>query len=251
MKNIEFSIHPDLKGIKEIEPIPSKINIPEWYKKIPLNSSNNLRDRTIKACIPVLDAITAGYLLRLPQDMVIQQKLEKDEKGNDKTCLSFGLEGNQYIYARGLNLNGHAEAHHVEQVGGFNSFYSNKTQNQGVPKILNPWFIKTPPGYSCLFIPPMHRETNDIIQILPGIVDTDLFPQQVNFPFHFNGDKNQNLNIILKMGTPYVQVIPFKRENWKMKINYKFHNANTLLTKWALKVAEIYKTLIWNKKSWK
>jgi hypothetical protein len=31
MKNIEFSIHPDLKGIKEIEPVPAKSIIPWCY----------------------------------------------------------------------------------------------------------------------------------------------------------------------------------------------------------------------------
>ena len=250
MKNIEFSIHPDLKGIKEIEPVPAKSIIPEWYKKISITSDENLRNRTIKACIPVLDAVTAGYLLRLPQDMVIQQNL-KDDDGNPRTSVSFGLEGNQWILAKGYNLNNGAEPHNVDQVGGKNTFYSKKTQNQGVPKILNPWVIKTPPGYSCIFLPPLHRETNDIFEILPGVVDTDLFPQQVNFPFHFNGEKNKDLKIILKMGTPYVQVIPFKREAWKMSTNYKHDKLNTKLALWSLKIAEIYKSLVWKKKSWK
>lgn len=250
MKNIEFSIHPDLKGIKEIEPVPAKSIIPEWYKKISITSDENLRNRTIKACIPVLDAVTAGYLLRLPQDMVIQQNL-KDDDGNPRTSVSFGLEGNQWIFAKGYNLNNGAEPHNVDQVGGKDTFYSKKTQNQGVPKILNPWVIKTPPGYSCIFLPPLHRETNDIFQILPGVVDTDIFPQQVNFPFHFNAEKNKDLKIILKMGTPYVQVIPFKRETWKMSTNYKHDKLNTKLALWSLKIAEVYKTLVWKKKSWK
>lgn len=251
MKLIEFSAHPELEGVEEIKPIPAKASIPEWFKKVPITFSKNLRSRSIKACLPVLDSITAGYLLRLPQDIVIQENIEKDEEGNLKTFISFGLEDNQYIYARGLNLNGNAEQHSLEQVGGKDSFYAKKTGKIAVPKILNPFKIKTPPGYSCLFIPPMHRETNDIIQILPGIVDTDLFPQHVNFPFHFNADRNQNINTVLKMGMPYVQVIPFKRDEWKMNVNYKFKETNSALTKWSLKAIEIYKTWVWQKKSWK
>lgn len=251
MKIIEFSAHPDLKDIEQIKPIPAKGLIPDWYKKVPMNLSKNLKDRSIKACIPVLDSITAGYLLRLPQDIIIQEKIDKDEEGNDITFLSFGLEGNEYIYAKGLNLNGHAETHDVAQVGGKDSFYGKKVTNQKIPKILNPFVIKTPPGYSCLFVPPMHRESNNLIQILPAIVDTDLFPHHINFPFHFNADGVKSLNTILKMGMPYVQVIPFKRDSWKMKVNYKFDKTHNAFVRWSLKAIEIYKTWVWQKKSWK
>jgi hypothetical protein len=126
MKLIEFSAHPDLKGAEEIKPIPAKNSIPEWFKKIPTTLSKDLRHRSIKACLPVLDSITAGYLLRLPQDIVIQENFEKNEEGNMQTRICFGLQGNEYVYIKGMNLNGNAEEHEPAQVGGKDSFYAKK-----------------------------------------------------------------------------------------------------------------------------
>ena len=251
MKLIEFSAHPDLKDIEEIKPIPAKGLIPDWYKKISMTIDKGLKNRSIKACIPVLDSITAGYLLRLPQDIIIQEKAEKNDKGEEITLLSFSLDGNEYVHAKGMNLNNNPEEHDLRQVGGKDSFYAKKVNNQAVPKVLNPFVIKTPPGYSCLFIPPMHREQNNLIQILPAIVDTDLFPHHINFPFHFNAESHNNLNTVLKLGMPYVQVIPFKRENWKMKVNYKYEKTHNSLVRWGMRAVEIYKNLVWQKKSWK
>jgi len=54
------------------------------------------------------------------------------------------------------------------------------------------------------------------------------------------------------MGTPYVQVIPFKREQWKMKIESetKEKRDQTVLSL-GYQVINSYKTNWWNKKSWK
>ena len=82
------------------------------------------------------------------------------------------------------------------------------------PKWINPWAIKTPPGYSVLFISPMHRES--IFTILPGIVDTDQYSAPVNFPFVLNeADRFEGL---IPAGTPMAQVIPFKRDSWQMEL---------------------------------
>jgi len=116
---------------------------------------------------------------------------------------------------------------------------------------LNPWIIKTPPGYSCLFLPPLNN-TDDRFSIIPGIVDTDQFPREVNFPIIINGDKYKTLKTIIEKGTPYVQVIPFRRESWKMKIIG--HNTDKFNRKkifYGLKVLHNYKKRFWSKKTWK
>jgi hypothetical protein len=95
--------------------------------------------------------------------------------------------------------------------------YVEKNKNLPFYKIINPWIIKTPPGYSCLFVPPLNN-TDDRFSIIPAIVDTDTFPNEINFPIVINGDKYPTLDTVLKKGTPYVQVIPFKRDKWKMKL---------------------------------
>ena len=54
------------------------------------------------------------------------------------------------------------------------------------------------------------NNADDRFSIIPGIVDTDTFNQEVNFPFVINGDKYSSLDTIIKKGTPCVQIIPFK-----------------------------------------
>ena len=74
-------------------------------------------------------------------------------------------------------------------------------------KFHNPWTIRTPPGWSCLFTAPLNH-TNDVVQILAGVVDTDRYQAPVNFPFvTIAGDGTH----VLEKGTPLVQVIPFQR----------------------------------------
>jgi len=53
---------------------------------------------------------------------------------------------------------------------------------------------------------------------MPGIVDTDKYFAPVNFPFVINDPKFEGL---IPKGTPIAQVIPFKRDGWKMKIGNK------------------------------
>jgi hypothetical protein len=116
---------------------------------------------------------------------------------------------------------------------------------------MNRWIIKTPPGYSCLFIPPLNNR-DDRFEIISGIVDTDTFTLPINFPFIVNGDKYPSLESLIKRGTPYVQVIPFKRESWKMKIEGVTQEKLTEKRFYTWKhVLNNYKQRFWSKKSWK
>ena len=51
---IEFSVHEQLEGLKEIYPIPATVSVPEWFKKL----NHNRDTRTIKGCMPFLDTLT-------------------------------------------------------------------------------------------------------------------------------------------------------------------------------------------------
>ena len=92
---------------------------------------------------------------------------------------------------------------------------------------------------------------DDRFTIIPGIVDTDAFPNEINFPIIINGDKYPTLETTIKKGTPYVQIIPFKREPWKIKIKSAdteyFRKGKTF---YFLKNLHIYKTKYWSKKKW-
>jgi hypothetical protein len=243
---IKFTAPEDfIKNNKEYLPIPSTLNIPDWFKEI----EHTVYSKTVKGCIPFLDSLTIGYILKMPVDYHIAHNIEHE--GTLKTGMESGSKQMGCMnVVKDLNLNyGQPEFHPIYQLG--KSPYVKKNKNLVFHKILNPWTIKTPPGYSCLFLPPMNN-TDDRFFIIPGIVDTDSFPNEINFPFVVNGDKYPTLDTIIKIGTPYVQVIPFKKENWKMKIeteNLKKKETNKFFS--FKHVLHNYKKLFWSKKSWK
>jgi hypothetical protein len=244
-KEIEFSAHEDYFTLKEDYPIPTKLNIPEWYKKL----EHTVLNKTVKGCMPFLDSLTSGYLLKLPQDFYVRHNVlnEKNEKDSFQT---FGLyDQAQLLHAQFINLNSELDIHYTKQLEG--SPLVEKNKNLPFYKILNPWTIKTPKGYSCLFVPPLNN-SDDRFSIIPGIVDTDTFPNEINFPIVINGDKYPILETLIKKGTPYVQVIPFKRDNWKMifKSRKQKEIQNSRIF-YGLKLLNIYKEKHWDKKSWK
>jgi hypothetical protein len=248
-KEIEFSAHEDYFAFKEDYPIPAKLNIPEWYKKLehtPLN-------KTIKGCMPFLDTLTSGYLLKMPQDFYIRHNVDnKNENGKifKDSFQTFGLHGqSQILYNKNINLNSGINVHQTTQLEG--SPLIEKNKNLPFYKILNPWKIKTPKGYSCLFVPPLNN-SDDRFSIIPGIVDTDVFELEINFPIVLNGDKYSELKSTIKKGTPYVQIIPFKRDSWKMSTKPRPQKEieNSLLF-YASKLINAYKDKYWVKKSWK
>lgn len=244
---IEFSTSPVYLEICEKENMPSPIknNIPAWYKKL----QHELGNLTVKGCMPFLDTLTSGYLLKVPQDISLNHNTINDEGKKDSFFLN-SLHGmNNFLEQNLINLNSKdAQVHPIEQAKGCP--YVEQNKNLPFFKILNPWKIITPKGYSCLFLPPMNNQ-DDRFFIIPGIVETDSFHQEINFPIVINGDKYPTLKTIIKKGTPYVQVIPFKRESWKIKISSfdinkqikeTFIYNSTLIRK--------YQNLFWNKKTW-
>ena len=248
-KEIEFSAHEDYFALKEDYPTPIKLNIPEWYKKL----EHTFENRTIKGCMPFLDTLTAGYLLKMPQDFHVRHNVNsKNEKGESikDSFQTFGLHDMyQFLIAKNINLNSGTDFHSIEQLEG--SSFVEKNKNLPFYKIMNPWKIKTPKGYSCLFLPPLNN-ADDRFSIIPGIVDTDTFPNEINFPIVINGDKYPILETTIKKGTPYVQIIPFKRNSWKMTLKPREQKEvqNSRLF-YRLKLLNIYKDKYWKKKSWK
>lgn len=248
-KLIEFSAHEDYFAIKEDYPTPIKLNIPEWFKKLEFT----VTDRTVKGCMPFLDTLTSGYLLKMPQDFHVVHNIDvKNEKGEtfkDSFQLFALHDQKDILYAKNINLNSDIDVHPTRQLEG--SPLIKKNKNLPFYKIINPWKITTPTGYSCLFVPPLNN-SDDRFSIIPGIVDTDTFPNEINFPIVINGDKYPILETLIKKGTPYVQIIPFKRDSWKMNIKSKSQkDIQKKIFYRGLKLIHTYKDKYWNKKSWK
>lgn len=212
----------------EYKPKPATKFIPEWYKATSTRIGEKTPDGnpTIKKCIPVFDAITAGYILVTPFDVWIKQ-----------------VDGEpQYQPAR--SAQGMVQFHPVMQA-------SKHPASHGLqfPKWINPWAIKTPKGYSTLFVPPMHNP-NPWFQIFEGIVDTDEYFASVNFPFIL---KDPSYEGLIPAGTPMAQIIPFKRESWKMTIGTEEDVTNQKRIAGYLdsQFFDRYKRNFWNRKDYR
>jgi len=246
---INFLVHPDLIDDKELLPIPAKQDIPNWYKKLENYSPNS---SNIKGCIPVRDSITSGYLLKLPVSIHIKFNWFNSETKQKDVIIKFGriIEGIDIKKLVEYNINTDPSSHHINQLGE-DSPHIKRNQSFPIMKIHNPFIIKTPPGYSCLFVPPQHR-SRDYFEILPAIVDTDSYNTQINFPIVFCGEKKEQFETVIEKGTPYVQVIPFKRDNWKMKINeINMNQFRKDSFKYVSNLINIYLKKHWFKKTWK
>ena len=227
-KEITFT---NVMGFDFFPPKPAIKQVPEWYKETPEYiggekkvSLDNSVPNTIKKCIPVFDAITAGYILYTQVD--VQVSLNEGVPfytWSDQNAISF---------------------HPLDQA----PLHPLKN-DLPYPKWNNPYAISTPPGYSTLFLPPMHNP-NGIFTILPGFVDTDKYKAPVNFPFVLNNVKWEG---IIRAGTPMVQVIPIKRDSWKHKIGVDKERKEQALIVAKLKTLffNSYKQQFWSRKEYK
>lgn len=234
MADIVFT--PSSEVLEEYKPQPASKYVPEWYKNlesyiggVKKPSGEGETSATIKRCMPVFDAITGGYIIPTYVDIFVSQKLILDPNNPDKK-----ETGPWYEWPSLKPISFHP----IEQAPK-HPLGKELHETAGYPKWNNFWGIKTPPGYSCLFVPPFHRES--IFTILPGVVDTDSYNVPVNFPFALNDWKFEGL---IPAGTPMVQVIPFKRDSWQMSIGNEEDAKEQDITQRTLRSRffDVYKT---------
>ena len=212
---ITFYIDESLMGVFP-EPVRSGKSIPEYYKKLSVESSSDPQSGTAKRCVPFMEAITAGYTIPLWSDLFVVAKdgeISLTFPNNLPLRQSLGHHGYQ-------QLEDHPASH--------------MSYGKDLMKFMNPWIIETPPGVSCLFTTPMnHFETR--FKLVDGIVDTDTYYNQINFPFVWTGGDGE---FFIKKGTPLVQVFPFVR------YNFNTHQVKTIDSKKQNKTASILGTVL-------
>jgi hypothetical protein len=186
MPLIEFHTEPALFG-KIPEPFPASRAVPDWLKQLPVDLEGG---PTIKRCAPFLQAITAGYIIPVPFDVQF-----------------WYLPEGELVF----NSVGDLPRRHLpsQQVG--TPFSASK-----IIKLSNPWLIKTPPGYSTLFIRPFNRFDCPIIP-LTGLVETDTYYDAVQLPSVCQMPPGSSYT--LARGAPLVQVVPILRESWTSTAN--------------------------------
>lgn len=171
-------------------PVPARDVLPDWFRKLPpvdksrLSTSDN--GLTVKRCMPFWDAMGTGWIIPLAASV----RLDIKDQGR---TVDAGWEFDKTMVSN----------HHAYQVQG------HPAQPSPPCKFHNHWTVKTPPGWSCLFVSPLNRP-NGIFEVAAGVVDTDTYTAPVHFPFFVTAPDGLHT---LDRGMPLVQVIPFKRQN--------------------------------------
>jgi len=200
-KDIEFIAQDDHVWNVRPRPYPAIKNMPQWWKDIPAYSNDekkiNLNPRpnvTVKRCVPTIDAFGAGYYVPLWADLLVKQ--------------NNGIPS--------LNWNTSTPVADTWSESQVSSFEFKDGYSKLAFKNLHGWTIKTPPGWSCMFIHPI-AYPNLPFEVIPGIVDTDVFNVEINVPFIIK----EGFEGIIERDTPMFQVVPFKRETWNSKFSVK------------------------------
>jgi len=167
-------------------PVPARTKLPNWYRHLPnfVEGPDKFMGRTLKRCPPVLDAMSAGYILTTPAEIEVRVNEEGDIVDWKSDFVVPVIE-----------------AHTKEQIG--------KHPKSNLPplKFLNYWQVTTTKGWSTLFTPLLSQE-DSLFTPMSGIVETDKYFEYVNFPgfLNFKGTTKT-----IPRGYPLVQAVPFRR----------------------------------------
>jgi hypothetical protein len=191
---IKFSCRDELIGVIP-RPAASSKFFPDYFRRLKSQIGSDVQDLTVKRCVPFLEAMSAGFIIPLWCDVNVIAS-------GGSITINFPRD-----WRRDYQIGSHTEA----QVSGHPAT-GEKYGN--IPlKWVNPWVIETDPGVSCMFTSPMnHGDKN--IKIIDGIVDTDNYYNTINFPFFWTGGDGE---FIIPAGTPLVQVVPFRREEFNLE----------------------------------
>lgn len=192
---IEFLCEEGLIGVIP-EPINSLRAAPDYYKKVKPQSDGHPSSGTVKRCVPFLDALSSGFIIPLWADMYVLARngeLSVDFPPNLPMAESLGNHPITQIPDHPLSKDPYGSIQ---------------------LKFINPWIISTEDGVSCLFTSPLnHMEKR--FKVLDGVVDTDTYYNNINFPFIWTGGSGE---FVIPKGTPLVQVIPFRRESSEFSV---------------------------------
>jgi hypothetical protein len=241
-KRIKFIPCTELTEIQD-PPSPASSNIPEWFKdsaphiyknsgyhdiikinKDMLKNGGNWNS-TFKHCLPFVDALTSGYFITTPADILV-------------------VNNNGIPYLKWNTDDTIIDSQDIDVLAG--KFPVPEDCYNIVFRWTSEWKVSLDVGYSALFSHPLNRYDLPFYT-LSGIVDADKHPNSVFIPFFLK----KSFEGIIPAGTPIAQVIPFKRESWRSSIEP--YDKSSRFSKYRVKkyIRHTYRKLYWSKKSYK
>ena len=172
-----------------LPPIPAVKGISEQWRSFPRWVENEEGHKTVKHCMPFFDAMTAGYLYLLAEDV-------------EFTFVN-GQPTIKCAHPAPL-----VEIRSIKEIPAPDGYYPIQFSWQMW------WGMKLPDGWSALITHPSNH--HDLpFRVVSGIADYDVYNQPGNIGFFIlNGWTG-----VLPKGTPMFQIIPIKRGDWVMEID--------------------------------
>ncbi len=219
-------------------PFPASQALPNWHKEMPPYEispdnpdgkkfilQNRQSNATFKKCVPMLDALTSGYIIPLWADVQVKQ-----------TSMGPQIDWRTNF---GVFDQHQKDSQYIENPPGYTNL---------VFKFMNKWIPKTPNGYSVLAIPPVGYKSLPF-RAIEAVIDSDKATLEPLFPMWLK----EGFEGIIKKGTPLVQVIPFKRIDWKADFDYYENGKHELLQDKTFNTTLVnhYIKNFWSKKSYK
>lgn len=237
VKKIKFIPHSEqAASVVKDSFVPASRAIPDWWRKTkPTFGSKEVffegqtTNFTVKKCVPFLDALSAGYLFILQQDVIVQ-----DHPSNSEM---------PFLDWKPSPLTPVTD-HSAEQIG---DFEVSQAYARHVFKWHNEWEINTPKGYGIIFSHPTNRFDLPF-RTLTGFVDTDSYQRPTHFPFVLE----KTFRGIIKAGTPVAHALPVKRDSWIS--TYEEFNLQEMERKafnFSKHIHSAYRNFNWFKKSYK
>jgi len=188
------------------KPVSASSLIPQWWKnETPYNVDHInptggkfrmldgiVSTATFKKCTPMLDGLTSGYIITLWTDVFV-------EWINGVPQISWRTKHHAFS-SHGLSSD------RVPPPPGYSNF---------VFKYNNTWVPITPKGYSVLITSPLGYQ-DSAFKCIPAIIDSDVSKLDVVPPMWLK----EGFEGVVEKGTPLIQIIPFKREDWVAETEY-------------------------------
>lgn len=197
------------EALLDYPPVPARTAYPDWFKRMapsidlppsakrfPFGLSSKLRlsnvNATIRRCPGLVSYLAEGYLVPLWSDFIVQVRGGK-------------------LYVEGSNELGsvslHSKQHQYEHMPLPDDYLPDSV------KFTNPWKVKTPKGWSVMVSAPFYH-MEDRYLVATGVVDSDSYHHiHVNTFF-----KRRDADHTLRLGTPFVHVIPFQRQATDLEV---------------------------------
>jgi hypothetical protein len=236
MKIINFHSNRPYNSFNEYgQPQPVKNNIPEWFMKSDrfwrnengevLSGYDGSEALSFKNCPALLDIFISGYVLKTPCDISFTRQ-------NGQVLLDIDSNYMDFCGSRD-------EMPNFQTPYGYDEKHFHWYPN---------WGIGLPKGYSALYTSPINRFDLPFLTVA-GVIDSDKMDTPGLVPFFLHKDFSGTI----KAGTPYMQIFPFKREDWEM--NNVYYSYEEIIARHEKQASTFripgggaYKRLFWQKK---